>query len=172
MSLSVTSQKKRPAPRKNPEGLIDEGMVKDVLPAVGVGFAHAHLEANLVKFDWWAKMSTGKRLLLLVVGGVYFRRQGKHALAYALFAVAGTYVQKYLAEKQAPAAFVPPGAVPAGQQTLVSPEQKQAMLTQEMNNIAGLGAVATYPDFTDTGPHFDPSSLMGPGEQEYEFAVG
>lgn len=177
MALSVTSQKKKPAPRKNPEGLIDEALVRDVAPAVAVGFAHAHLEANFDKFDWWQKMSTAKRLLLLVVGGVYFRRQGKTALSFALFGMAGTYVQKYLTERKlknatgagagAPAAAPPPQTmVPAGQQTMV---------TQEMQAVAGMhpmGALTNYASYDQAPAPFDPSSLMLPGNNSYEFALG
>lgn len=172
MALSMTSQKKKPAPRKNPEGLIDEGLIRDVGPAIGVGFAHAYLENNLAKFDWWHKMSTGKRLLLLAVGGVYFRRQGKASLSFALFALAGTYVQKYLAERQKPqfngaGAGAGAGAAGAGA-AAPDPAKGNTMVQQEMLEVtAGLGSITNY-----EGPGFDPSSLMGPGSDNFEFAIG
>lgn len=121
-SMDLLKEKKAPSKnskaRKNPTGFLNAENAKEGFAAAAMGAAHARVsrQAGPAKFEWFHKLSAGKKAAAFYAFGMWLRSKGHLIKAGAAFAIAGQWVEQWDTERKAKAqiaAFAPQTKVPA-----------------------------------------------------------
>jgi hypothetical protein len=128
--MNITAKKKTTKkPRKNPGGMLSLDGAKQALPSVAIGAGHAMIarQARPGKWEFFYKLSNGKKALFFFFFGMWLRKKGHPEKAGAAFALCGTYVEAWNEErkqKKLAAEFTPDQIVPPGK---AAAEMKEAL---------------------------------------------